>query len=74
VPVEPLTPPAVIELVGALSKLGVQRFQWGDLAFDFGAAPAADELGEAHDTLPPAPDNEVARAALRLANRGRTMA
>jgi hypothetical protein len=64
----------VLELVGALSKLGVQRFQWGDLAFDFGSA-AADELGEAIDTLlPPAPDNEVSRAALRLANRGRSVA
>lgn len=73
-PVEPLTPLALIELVGALSKLGVQRFQWGDLAVDFGS-PLAVELGEAGDTLlPPAPDNAVASAALRLANRGRSVA
>jgi len=74
VPVDPLTPNAVIELAGALRQLGIQRFQWGDLAFDFSPS-LADELGEAvHDTLPPIPDNAVASAALRLANRGRSVA
>ena len=64
----------VIELAGALRQLGVSRFQWGDLAFDF-APSLAEELGEAvHDTLPPIPDNAVASAALRLANRARSVA
>jgi hypothetical protein len=74
VPVEPLTPNAVLELVEALSRLGVQRFQWGDLAFDFGSSLAAEQGEAARDTLPPIPDNAVANAALRLANRGRPAA
>ena len=73
-PVEPLSTSGVIELAGALRQLGVSRFQWGDLAFDFSPS-LAEELGEAvHDTLPPIPDNAVASAALRLANRGRSVA
>jgi hypothetical protein len=77
VPVEPLTPGAVIELGAALRKLGVRRFEWGDLAFDFEPS-LAEELTEAAegdaDTLAPPADNAVSAAALRLANRGRSVA